>query len=276
MRRPARRRGLSAARARSPSRGGAPSRTMCQLPSSRSRAGRSPSTRRPAARRRRALGRRRRAAAGISASAARVGGSPEMLALDCITGPVTAASAASASESSADAQTERGAGAGPHARRKRRSRFASSTVSGPGQQRFDRRALATAELRRAPPSAPRGAKNMTAAGRSRGAALQLIQPPHRRLVFGIAAQPVDGVGRETPPPPRPSGSRSVAPRPRHVNHRLTDRSPRAASPPARCPPGPARLHAGEAGSAHQLGDLRACPAPTSRPSRSTRRRSEPA
>ena len=57
------------------------------------------------------------------------------------------------------------------------ARLASSSVTGPGQQRVERRALGVGAARASARARARRAKNMTAAGACRRAALELVQPP---------------------------------------------------------------------------------------------------
>ena len=66
---------------------------------------------------------------------------------------------------------------------------------GAGQQRSQRGPLAVSEIRQRREQA-HGREEHDRRRALGGAPLELVQPPHRRLVQRVAAEPVDGVGRE--------------------------------------------------------------------------------
>ena len=123
----------------------------------------------------------------------RASGSPERFALDCISGrpPASAARRRAARGTRSPSVS----GIGPQAGRKRCARLASSSVTGPGSSACER---ARARGRRARRASRRRLEREEhdRRGAGRRAALELVQPPRGPLVLGVAAEAVDGVGRE--------------------------------------------------------------------------------
>ena len=178
-----------------------------------------------AARRRRARGRRRRAALRAPRSSVRASGSPEMLALDCITGDRHARTA----RAGARAAAARAGRASP-GRSCRRARSAArgwraAASRGPGSSACSAAALGVAAARGSVASAGSSAKNMTAAGRAAGRPLSSYRRAGRLLVLGVAADRRRRCRWGTPPRRRRPGTAASA-RPRPARVALTPRSSR--------------------------------------------------
>ena len=245
----------SAERSRPP-RAIAPSRRTRQAPVRRSRAGRRPSRRCPGSSPPSSTRSAPSSSSRGTSARRRASGSPERLALDCIIGIAHRRQSASelAQQRHAQAQRVSALRIRPAGQREAVAAIGEQQRHRPGEQRLERPALGVAQLGQGLQGTVASAKNMTAAGRCGGPALQLDTAARRRARCSrIAGQSVDGVGREHRHPAAgetPLQAPRVASAAAIIRQRspTTTRSIPARSRRARTPEKPA--------ARDQLGDLR--------------------